>query len=360
MMVADLTAELVAFPTQQAGPERGAGDERALCEYLAPMLRSAGADEVIVEVAARSDGGPGAYVFARWGTPHRLINVHIDTVPANAGWSRDPWTPYIADGRLFGLGSADTKGAIAATLVAIEATRPRDFGVLFSGDEEAGSGVIRAFLAGAHAAAIREVIVCEPTARTAGVAHRGVIGQRARLSGPGGHSSKADHLPKPIAKLARFAAALDDAGVRRRNDGPPGMRGTCLNIAALGGGVAFNVIPARGVLEWSLRPYPGFDRADWDREVAELAARTDPEIALETTIDHAPFSCTALAEHVRRFVRSVGTLDFWTEAALWAQHGKDAIVIGPGDIAQAHAADEYVPLDDLEWAVGVFRSLLRA
>jgi acetylornithine deacetylase len=359
MMVADLTAELVAFPTQQAGPERGAGDERALCEYLAPMLRSAGADEVIVGIATRSDGGPGAYVFARWGTPRRLINVHVDTVPANAGWTRDPWTPYVADGRLYGLGSADTKGAIAATLVAIEATRPRDFGVLFSGDEEAGSGVIRAFLAGPHAAAIREVIVCEPTARTAGIAHRGVLGQRARLTGPGGHSSKADRLPKPIAQLARFAAALDDAGIRRLHDGPAGMQGTCLNIAALGGGVAFNVIPARGELEWCLRPYPGFDRAGWDREVTGLAARIDPQITLETTIEHVPFSCNALTDHVKRFVRSVGTLDFWTEAALWAKHGKDAIVIGPGDIAQAHAADEYVALDDLEWAVGVFRSLVR-
>jgi len=359
MKVADLLSELIAFPTQQSGPDRGAGDERALCEHLAPLLRAAGADEVIVELAKRSDGEPGAYVFARWGTPRRLINVHVDTVPANAGWTRDPWTPYVSDGRLYGLGSADTKGAIAATLVAIEATRPRDFGVLFSGDEEAGSGVLRPFLAGPHATAIREVVVCEPTARTAGIAHRGVIGQRARLSGPGGHSSKADQLPKPVAKLARLAAALDDAGVRRLHDGPAGMQGTCLNIAALNGGVAFNVIPARAALEWSLRPYPGFDRAAWDREVAAIAARTDPEIALETTIDHVPFSCDALVEHVRKFVRSVGTLDFWTEAALWAQHGKDAIVVGPGDIAQAHAADEYVALDDLEWAVGVFRSLLR-
>ena len=160
MIVADLLAELVAFPTQQAGPERGGGNERALCEYLAPLLRAAGADEVVVELATRSDGDPGAYVFARWGTPHRLINVHIDTVPANAGWSHDPWTPYIADGRLYGLGSADTKGAIAATLVAIETTRPRDFGVLFSGDEEAGSGVMRAFLASPHMRGIEQVLVC--------------------------------------------------------------------------------------------------------------------------------------------------------------------------------------------------------
>jgi acetylornithine deacetylase len=359
MKVADLTAELVAFPTQQAGPERGGGDERALCEYLAPMLRAAGADEVIVELAPRSDGDPGAYVFARWGTPRRLINVHLDTVPANAGWSRDPWTPYVAEGKLYGLGSADTKGAIAATLVALDSATPRDFGVLFSGDEEAGSGVIRAFLAGPHAAAIREVIVCEPTARTAGVAHRGVLGQRARLLGPGGHSSKADHMPKPLARLARFAAALDDIGVRRIHDGPPHMPGTCLNIAALHGGVAFNVISAHGELEWSLRPYPGFDREGWDRELAALAASIDPQIEILTMIDHVPFACDALAGHVQKFVRSVGALDFWTEAALWSAAGKDAIVIGPGDIAQAHAADEFVTLDDLEWAVGLFRALAR-
>jgi acetylornithine deacetylase len=359
MIVADLLAELVAFPTQQGGPEHGPGDERALCEYLAPLLRAGGADDVLVETAQRTHGEEGAYVFARWGTPTRVINVHIDTVPANAGWSRDPWMPYVADGKLYGLGSADTKGAIAATLVAIEATRPRDLGVLFSGDEEAGGHVLQAFLAGPNTALIREVFVCEPTARRAGIAHRGVLAQRARLAGPGGHSSRADHLPKPLAQLARLAAALDDAGVRRRHDGPPDMCGTCLNIAALHGGVAFNVIPARGELEWCLRHYPGFDRAGWDREVAELVAAIDPGIAVETSLDLSPFSCDALADHVRPFVRSVGPLDFWTEAAMWAAHGKQAIVIGPGDIAQAHAADEFVPLEDLEWAVALLRSLVR-
>jgi acetylornithine deacetylase len=354
---AKLLADLVAFPTQQANAERPAGDERAICDHLAPLLRARGADEVIVENASRTDGTPGAYVFARWGTPRRVINAHVDTVPVNAGWSRDPWTPHITNGRLYGLGSADTKGAIAATLVALDDTKPTDFGVLFSGDEEAGSHVMHAFLGSPHAAAIKQVIVCEPTARTAGIAHRGVLGQRASLTGPGGHSSKADHLPKPIAQLARLAAALDDAGRRRLHEGPPGMTGTCLNIAALHGGVAFNVIPARGELEWSLRPYPGFDRAGWDREVAALAATLDPAIVLDTTIDHEPFACSALADDVRSFAQRIGALDFWTEAALWSAHGADAIVIGPGDIAQAHAADEWVALEDLEWAVALFRAV---
>jgi acetylornithine deacetylase len=359
--VAELLAELVRFPTQQAGPERGAGDELALCKHLAPMLRSRGADEVVVSAAPRTDGSPGGYVFAHWGTPHRVINAHVDTVPANAGWARDPWTPHIADRRLYGLGAADTKGAIAATLIALDSARPKNFGVLFSGDEEAGSRVLHAFLATRFAKDIREVVVCEPTARTAGIAHRGVLGQVATLVGPGGHSSKADHLPKPLAQLARLAVALDDAGRRRIDDGPAGMTGTCLNIAQIRGGFAFNVIPARGELEWSVRPYPGFDRESWDREVGTLAHAVDPAITISATIDHQPFASkptSALASLVTPLASRVGPLDFWTEAALWTEHGADAVVIGPGDIGQAHAADEWVALEDLDWAVDVFRQVI--
>jgi acetylornithine deacetylase len=347
-----LLADLVAIPTQQG---KG-GDERRLCEHLAPLLRARGADEVVIGHAQRTDGSPGAYIFARWGTPTRIINAHVDTVPANAGWSRDPWQPHVEAGKLFGLGSADTKGAIAATLVALDHKRPVDRGVLFSGDEEAGSAVMHAFLASPHAKAVKEAIVCEPTARTAGIAHRGVLAQTTTFMGKGGHSSKADHMPKPIVELAKVAVALDELGKKRLHGGPPGMQGTCLNVAALHGGVAFNVVPERAELEWSLRPYPGFDRAQWDRDVATIVAPVAGTVT--STIDHAPFQCDKLAAAVRPFVNSVGALDFWTEAALYQHHGIDAIVVGPGDIGQAHAADEFVALEDLEWAVELYRSLL--
>jgi acetylornithine deacetylase len=348
--VADLLCDLVAIPTQQGA----GGNELRICEHLAPLLRARGADEVIVERAPRTDGSDGAYLFARWGTPRRIINAHVDTVPANAGWSRDPWSPHVTGGKLYGLGSADTKGAIAATLVALEGKPPRDLGVLCSGDEEAGSAVMHAFLASRHVGDVAQAIVCEPTARTAGVAHRGVLAQIAKVTGKGGHSSKADHMPKPVVELARLAVALDALGVARLHDGPAGMTGTCLNVSALRGGVAFNVVPERAELEWSLRPYPGFDRAAWDRDLARIAAGA----AIETTIDHAPFACDALADLVRPHVRALVALDFWTEAALYQQHGIDAIVVGPGDIGQAHAADEFVALEDLEWAVTLYGALM--
>jgi acetylornithine deacetylase len=205
---------------------------------------------------------------------------------------------------------------------------------------------------------VKQAIVCEPTARTAGVAHRGVLAQQATFVGKGGHSSSADHLPRPIVELARLAVALDELARAKLESGPPGMTGLCINVAALRGGVAFNVVPERAELEWSLRPYPGFDRAGWDAELA-AAARG---LSITTTIDHPPFATEPagpLAELVRPFARALVALDFWTEAALYATHGIDAIVIGPGDISRAHAADEFVPLEDLDWAVALYREALR-
>jgi acetylornithine deacetylase len=222
---------------------------------------------------------------------------------------------------------------------------------------------MQAFLQSEEAAGLAQAIVCEPTSRRAGLAHRGVLASRATLVGEGGHSSKADHLQRPIAKLARLAAALDDRGQARRLDGPEAMRGLCLNLAGLAGGVAFNVVPSRAELSWSLRPWPGFDTAAWHAEVAALARAIDPEIEISLDIDHAPFHCAEpepLRALVGPHVSSFCVLDFWTEAALWAEAGVSAVVVGPGDIAQAHRADEWVALADLDWAVELFSAVLQA
>ena len=151
--------------------------------------------------------------------PHVVIGAHLDTVPANAGWSGDPWRPRVEAGRVVGLGAADTKGAIAAILCALDEARPDGVAVLFSGDEEAGSRVMHAFLQSPHAKDVKEAIVCEPTYRTAGISHRGVLGQTATLEGAGGHSSKADFMPKPLVQLARLAIALDELGRAHLHDG---------------------------------------------------------------------------------------------------------------------------------------------
>ena len=124
-------AELVAFDTRNPG-----GDERALAEKLARDLSALGARTTEIFASA------GHYsTFARFGTrdPTLILNAHIDTVPANSGSSTDPLVLVRRDGRLHGLGSADTKGAIAAILEALaqrkaSGTAPNGLAVLFSGD----------------------------------------------------------------------------------------------------------------------------------------------------------------------------------------------------------------------------------
>lgn len=369
--VAELLCELIRLPTHHAGvtghsgnarraetPAQGAGrpedagDELALCRHLAPLLAARGADEVTVEECGRAAGGPGGYVFARWGTPRTIINAHVDTVPANSGWSHDPWTPERRGDTISGLGSADTKGAIAAAICALDRARPRDLGLLFSGDEERGTASVNAFLRSRHRAGAERVFVCEPTARKAGVAHRGVLAYRASIAGVGGHSSRADHLPAPVVTMARLAVALDELGRAHRDRGPAGMQGLCMNVAGLDGGVAFNVIPTGAGLTFSIRPWPGFDRPAWEDALAAAARAIDPAIAIEPQVVHAPFGAddpvlrALIAPHVEAFV----ALDFWTEAALYQAAGLGAVVVGPGDIGCAHAADEHVSLADLAWA----------
>jgi acetylornithine deacetylase len=347
----DLLAELIAFDTRNPG-----GDELALCRYLAALLTARDADQVHVTEVPRAEV-TGGYVFARFGEPRLLFNVHIDTVPAQMGWDGDPHRADRVAGRVIGLGAADTKGAAAALLTALSQERPHNAAVLFSGDEERTSTCMQHFLASSQVRGIERAIVCEPTGRAAGVLHRGIRAYRIRMRGHGGHSSRADFLPKPIVTMARLAIGLDQLGLRYLEEGPPDMRGICLNVADIGGGVAFNVIPEEATLDFSVRPPPGFDVPRFEREVAACLAAAGPELSLEMRTGREGFACRNLSAFQELLGDAIGeavTLHFWTEAALFARAGIDALVVGPGEIEQAHAANEFVSEDDLAWAVDLF------
>lgn len=353
-----ILSELVAFRTDAA-----AGFERPLADHLAVRLGRLGADEVTVVDVDRAEGKPSSYVYARFGAPRLLVNAHLDTVPPNADWSSDPFVPRIEGGRLYALGAADTKGAAAAILSALEEERPVDTGVLFSGDEEHTSVAMRGFLESPHARGIERAIVCEPTSLRVGTRHRGIGSFEVEVSGPGGHSSFADHLPSPIAMLSRLAVELDDWARARRGEGPPGFLGMCLNLARMDGGVAFNVIPAQGRLLVSLRPPPGADTGHIRRDLEALIARALPGGSVRFSRDNAPFQTRDLAAFAPLLGDLVATpldLGYWTEAALLVEAGIDAVVIGPGDIAQAHGPDEWVSLEQLDAARSLFVRAFRA
>lgn len=352
--VVTLLSELIRFDTHNPG-----GDELALCLRLADRLKQLSPDALeLVEVPLAE--GKGAYVFARWGTPRVMINAHVDTVPPNAGWSRDPYTPLVADGRLWGLGACDTKGAIAAAVCALEAGTPRDVAVLFSGDEELNGTCMRVFLRSDAARSIRRVVVCEPTGCRVGIRHRGVISMQARVVGHGGHSSNADHMPAPIADLARCAVAIADWGVVHRDQGPAGFQGMCVNIAGIDGGVAFNVVPEAALLTVSLRPPPGFKNAPLIAELTALIHQHAPTAVVTTPVDNDPFQidARAMCEAFGWQHSEAIDLAFWTEAALLSAASIEAVVYGPGEIDHAHAPDESVELSQLAQAYNTLHTLI--
>ena len=351
-----LLSKLVAFRSDVDG-----GDERPLADHYADLLRARKADDVTVVDVPRADGKKNAsYVYARFGTPKLLVNVHLDTVPPNAAWSSDPFTARIDGGKLYALGAADTKGASAAILCALDEITPRDTGILFSGDEEFTGVALRAFAESPHFQGIESALVCEPTNLHIGTRHRGIMAFELSVESVGGHSSKADLMPSPVGQLARAAVALDDWARKNKDLGPPGFPGMCVNLAKLDGGVAFNVIPARTKLTVSLRPPPGTDTNAILTELTELVKNIVPDGTMKWTHHNKPFA----TRDVGGFAKLLGTgagsstdLGFWTEAAVLSDAGIDAVVIGTGDIAQAHGPDEWVLVEELARARELFRGV---
>jgi acetylornithine deacetylase len=303
-------------------------------------------------------------VLAIFGTPRLLVNVHLDTVPVSSGWSADPFVARVENDRVVGLGAADIKGAIAAILCALDDARPRAVAILFSGDEEAENRCMRDLIdenvLPLGKGGIERAIVCEPTQLRVGTRHRGIVSFDVERVGVGGHSSRADTTAKPIAELARVAVALDDWARANTDVGPTGFAGSCLNLAALDGGVSFNMIPTRAALRGSLRPAPGTDVPKMRAALDAIVARAAPDARIRWGLDNAPFATRdrerfrdVLAERVD----APTDLGFWTEAALLSAAGVDAVVIGPGNIAQAHAPDEWVAIAELEAAQQMFTEI---
>jgi len=352
-------SELVAHDTRNPG-----GNERPLAEHLVSELRVLGASHA--EVIPAMQGHVSAY--ARFGTalPSLVVNAHLDTVPANTGYTSEPLRLVRRGERLHGLGSADTKGAIAAVLEALarrhDAGRPPEsVAVLFSGDEEGGGSCMREFLASERRRGLERAVVCEPTGCRLGIRHRGVYAARVLATASGGHSSLADRVPNPLTALARAAVALDELGRRNGDVGPEGLRGLSMNVAALEGGVAFNVIPAEAALTFSLRPPPGFDIEAFLAQAREaVAVASAPLPTRWSQIAANPAFATRDIAGFRARVADLETVDlpFGTEAGQFVEQGIDAVVLGPGCVEQAHAADEFVDAGALAQAVEIYARLL--
>ena len=347
---------LVGFDTRNPPRSIGTG---GIFDYLRAQLR--GFDVRV------SDHGAGAVsLFAVRGQPKLLFNVHLDTVPDSPQWSANPFELRVADDRAIGLGVCDIKGAAAALLAAANAG-DGDMALLFTTDEEgADPRCIRAFLdaaknrvpgPGSPVPAFEAVIVAEPTRCKAVLAHRGIQSLVARFAGRAGHAS-GEQKPADSAlhQAVRWShAALDFADLQAQQHFG-GLHGLRFNLGRIEGGIKANMIAPSAEVRFGMRPLPSMDT---DGLLERLRTLVEPAPAeFRETFRGSPLPAdTANADarqcDARALADALGipvgdAVDFWTEAALFSQAGYTTFVFGPGDIAQAHSADEWVGLEQLD------------
>ena len=363
--------KLVAFKT-----ENPPGQEVEAANFLSGLLRTGGCLVAVDEyksgranVIARLENGDGP-VFA--------FNTHIDVVPAGVGWSADPFNLHERNGKLFGRGSCDAKGALIAMVEAIRLLvvgRANWRGTLlgvFVGDEEVASEGAK------HYAAARPkidyAVIGEPTSNGPVIAHKGSLRPWVRVHGISAHSGTPDLGKNAIYNAVHLVRLVEDcqrAVMRERKH--PLVGEASLTITRMVAGTADNVLPDHCDLLLDRRLLPGEDETIVKGELERLVARVQKltgepaEIlqykpttggATETSADH-PITLASIAACKRHGAKNVMPQGFQGGCDLvhFRATGAQGTVIGPGSLAVAHKPDEHVPVDEFVAASLIYRDV---
>ena len=303
-----------------------------------------------------------------------LLNGHLDTVGVE-GMTHAPWQGAILNGRLYGRGATDMKAGVAAMCAA--AARAAAMGidgeviVAAVADEEYQSIGTRALVeSGIRADA---AIVTEPTRLAVCPAHRGFAWLELVVHGTAAHGSRWDIGVDAITLAAMVIAEVErhQQEVLTRKSHPLLGRPS-VHASLVSGGIGLSTYPDRCSVHFERRTIPGESPAHFVREVEEACARVRaerPELRVEVKpgFSQLPNDTSADDPIVRALLASlsdggrpasIAGLACWTDAALLSAAGIPAVCFGPGDIALAHAAEEYVLVSDIEGAVQVMSAAI--
>jgi succinyl-diaminopimelate desuccinylase len=370
-----LARRLVAIPSYAAEHGWESGVAAALEEFLrreglavARQQVADGRENVLAHLPGDHDG-----------RPLLMLNGHMDTVPPSSSMQYPPFAAEVHDGRLWGRGAVDMKGAVAAMTVAFAALRraglrpprPLAFAAVV-GEETGGLGTLAL---GAGGPPADMAVVGEPSGLAIIPAHRGVYRCDVVVRGRAAHGSTPELGLNAIVLAAKLIAALDTRLPEMwKHQRHPWLGGPSVNIGLIRGGIAGNVVPDRCEFAFGKRWIPGDSpdriRADLTTVIAETigldhAAVTGdetynavPRPPLETPSDHPLVQ--ALAESVQAVSgrpARFGRFQAFTDGAILQAAGTPAAIFGPGDLALAHTDEEHVDIAALHTAARIYARL---
>lgn len=371
-----LTRELVRIDSRNPTLVAGAPGEARVARALAAVLESWG---FRVELRDAAPGRPN--VIARIGNRgpgarSLMLNGHLDVVGVE-GMVHSPWEGGVREGRLYGRGSSDMKAGVAAMCAAAARAASASGGTLngeivIAGvvDEEYSSLGTRALVSGGVRA--DAAIVTEPTNLAIMPAHKGFIWVDVVVQGHAAHGSRWDVGVDAIRHAGLLLAALDaiDSELLPSRDHPLLGRPS-LHASTISGGTGLSTYPDRCQFTIERRTIPGEATSMVMSEIEEAfnqirARRPELHAAASLLFEQPPSDVSLDAPIVRALdgaIRACGEdvqvtgMSAWTDAAILNEAGIPAICFGPGDIALAHAAEEYVRVDEIERATLVLAAL---
>jgi acetylornithine deacetylase/succinyl-diaminopimelate desuccinylase-like protein len=367
-----LLAELVAIPSVNpafVSDSNTPGGEKGMADFLAATAAQSGLE---VEFQPVLPGRPN--LLARLvpsGKPvaRVLLAPHMDTVNAEAA----AFLPRIRHDRLFGRGACDTKGSVAAMLsalagVAQSGRRPEQTEIPFAGfvDEEHGQAGSRAF-ANARTP-VDLAIIGEPTCLKVITAHKGSLWLGLETRGRSAHGSQPELGQNAVHEMSRVVHVLETkyaAQLRRRRH--PLLGTATVNVGVICGGTQANIVPDHCSILVDRRTLPGEKTRGVIREIAALLkeAKLKAVISNLKMEDCPPLESSPQIPLIAQLLRTIGQrrpagVNYFCDAAVLAQKGIPSVAFGPGDIAQAHTADEWISLGSLDRARDLLVRFLRS
>jgi acetylornithine deacetylase len=311
------------------------------------------------------------------------LSGHSDCVPVEGQrWASDPFTLTARDGKLYGRGSCDMKGFLACVLASVPLFKTRTLKepvhLIISYDEEVGCTGVRPLIArlDKDLPRPRAIIVGEPTSMAVIDAHKRIDAYRTVVHGREAHSSLPALGVNAISAAAALVCELDRIGgaiPKKENDPHFEPPYSTISVGTIKGGTAGNIVPKNCEFQWQVRSLPSATPSA-SRDLAAFAEKSllpkmkqvTDEAAIETTaLNSVPaFVAGNTSEAVALALKLTGTeqtraVSYTTEAGLFEQAGCASVICGPGDIAQAHAADEFVSIEQLDACMAFLSALAK-